>query len=334
MDTRVGTAPFSSVGSDEAHAHDDGHDHAHVGHSHTFESARALGGRNRRELLLVFGGGLAIMTTQVVGGLAANSLVLLADAAHYFTDLLGILLAIVAVSLAGRPASLRKSFGWHRAEVIAAFMNALALWGISAYFLWEAWHRIRSPPEVHGPIVAIVGGATLVANAFLAWRLHRASGHNLNMRAAYLHILSDVLGSAAALAAGLLVHFGGYHVADPLLTLFVTVLILVFTWRLTGQTLHILLEGTPEHLDPSEIEGALRGIDGVRDVHDLHVWSLTSGVESLSVHVVVDAEPAGEHGGVVRAVHRALSDRFHIRHATVQIEGPGECPSTPCPPHA
>lgn len=330
MDTNGRSDPSRSVG--EPHAHGHGHDAHEHGHSHGLDAARSFAARNRRELLLALGVGMLIMTTQVVGGLLANSLVLLADAAHYFTDLLGLLLALVAVTIAGRPASRRKSFGWHRAEVVAAFLNALALWGISAYFLYEAVDRLRSPPEVRGPIVALVGGGTLLANAFLAWRLRRASGRNLNMRAAYLHILSDALGSAAALAAGLAVHYFGLHVADPLLTLFVTLLIVVFTWRLTSQTLHILLEGTPEHLDAAEIATELRAIGGVADIHDLHVWSLTSGVEALSVHVVIDTARVQERDDVAQAVHRALLDRFHIRHATVQVEAPGGCPSVPCPP--
>lgn len=307
-----------------------GHDHhGHDDHDHGVGGLREAGKRNRRELLVVLAGGTLVLVTQLVGGLIANSLVLLADAAHYFTDLLGILLALAAVGLAGRPASLRKSFGYHRAEVVAAFLNALALWGVSAFLLVETVERLRDPPEVEGPIVAIIGGLTLVANAFLAWRLHRASGANLNMRAAYLHILSDVLGSAAALVAGLLIHFRGLHIADPLLTIFVTVLIVVFTWRLTRQTLHILLEGTPDHLDPEEIAGVLRGVESVEDVHDLHVWSLTSGLESLSVHLVV---APGKETDVSRAVHHELRERFRIRHVTVQIEAPGACPSGHCLP--
>lgn len=311
---------------------DHAHDHDHAGHGHGAAALRALGRRRRRELIIVIAAGLGITALQVVGGLAANSLVLLADAAHYFTDLLGLLLALVAVSLSGRPASLAKSYGWHRAEVIAAFLNALALWGISIFLLVEAYHRLRDPPEVIGPIVAIIGAVTLTANGLLAWRLRRVAGGNLNMRAAYLHILSDVLGSAAALVAGLLIHFYGFHIADPLLTLFVTALIVVFTWRLTSQTLHILLEGTPTHLDPQEIEASLRGIGGVRDVHDLHVWSLTSGVESLSVHVVVDDMEADDR--LIHLIHEELLERFHIRHVTVQVERPGACPSGACDPVA
>lgn len=166
----------------------------------------------------------------------------------------------------------------------------------------------------------------------MAFVLHRASGKNLNMHAAYLHILGDALGSAAALLAGVLVTLYGLHLADPLLTIFVVALIVLFTWRLTSQTLHILLEGTPEHLDVREIAASLREIDDVQEIHDLHVWSLTSGIESLSVHIVVAPHAAAD--SVVREVHERLGTRFRIRHATVQVEGPDDCPSHPCQPGA
>lgn len=300
------------------------------GHSHGSHGLRDMLGSRRRVLLIVMLVGLVVTGIEVAAGIAANSLVLLADAAHYATDLLGLLLAFAAVTLASRPVSFTKTFGWQRAEVVAAFLNALALWGLSIYLVFEAYERLLAPPEVHGVIVVAVGAFTLVANAGMAWVLHRSGGGNLNMRAAFLHVLGDALGSAGALLAGLLVAGFGWNIADPLLTLFVTVLIVVFTWRLTSQTLHILLEGTPEHLDVREIVESLRDIENVSDVHDLHVWSLTSGVESLSVHVVIEEGAPSER--VVHAVHERLVERFHIRHATVQVEGPGPCPSHPCTP--
>lgn len=314
-------------GHDHDHAH--GHDHDHAGHSHDWESSskemRTMAQSNRKRLLVVLGIGSFIMLAEIVGGLMANSLVLLADAAHYATDLLSVLLAFLAITWAMKPADKHRTFGYHRAEVLAAFVQALALWGISIYFLWEAYKRIVDPPEVEGPILLIVGGLTLVANAFLAWTLQQASGHNLNMRAAYLHILSDVLGSAAALGAGLLVYYKGWHIADPLLTLFITVLIMLFTVRLTKQTLHILMEGAPAHADPHDVTKALKEVPGVQDVHDLHVWTLTSGIDSVSAHVVTSAPQANDR--VVHAVQDMLKARFKIDHVTVQVEDPS-CPCT------
>lgn len=314
------------AGHDHGH---DGHDHEGHGHSHDWQSSsqemRQMAHTNRRRLLLVLGVGSFIMLAEIIGGLMANSLVLLADAAHYATDLLSVLLAFLAITWAMRPADKHRTFGYHRAEVLAAFVQALALWGISIYFLWEAYKRIIDPPEVEGPILLIVGGLTLVANAFLAWTLQRASGHNLNMRAAYLHILSDVLGSAAALAAGIAVRFYGWHIADPLLTLFITVLIMLFTVRLTKQTLHILMEGAPAHADPHDVTKALKDLPGVQDVHDLHVWTLTSGIDSVSAHVVTREPEANDR--VVHAVQDVLKAKFKIDHVTVQVEDPS-CPCT------
>lgn len=311
------------------HDHEHGHDHDHAGHSHDWQSSsqemRTMAQSNRKRLLIVLGVGTFIMLAEIIGGLMANSLVLLADAAHYATDLLSVLLAFLAITWAMRPADKQRTFGYHRAEVLAAFVQALALWAVSIYFLWEAYKRIIDPPEVEGPILLIVGGLTLVANAFLAWTLQRASGHNLNMRAAYLHILSDVLGSAAALAAGIAVRFYGLHIADPVLTLFITVLIMLFTVRLTKQTLHILMEGAPAHADPHDVTNALKEVPGVKDVHDLHVWTLTSGIDSVSAHVVThQAEPSDR---VVHAVQDMLKAKFKIDHVTVQVEDP-TCPCT------
>jgi cobalt-zinc-cadmium efflux system protein len=279
--------------------------------------------RNRTRLLMVAVAGTLIAAAEVAGGLLANSLVLLADAAHYLTDIAAVLLAYFAIGWGLKAATGAKTFGYQRAEVVAALVQALALWAVSIYFIWAAYQRIRQPPEVEGAIVIVVGAASMVANAGLAWILHQGSGHNINMRAAYLHILSDVLGSMAALAAGLAIYFWELHVADPVLTLVVTALILVFAWRLTKQSMHILLEGTPEDLDPKAVEASILDVDGVQGVHDLHVWTLTSGVDSLSVHVVLAEEPSDD--AISHRIHDLIRDRYRIHHITVQVEAP-DCP--------
>lgn len=311
----------------DSHEHKHGDEHAGHRHDHASEQQelRQMALTNRRRLLFVFASGTIVMLAEIIGGLVANSLVLLADAAHYATDLLAVLLAFFAISWAMKAATKAKTFGYHRAEVIAAFVNALGLWAISIYFVWEAVKRLQEPPEVGGAIVFAVGGLSLVANSFLAWVLHRGSGHNINLRAAYIHILSDVLGSAAALATGAAIYFKGWHVADPILTLFVTVLIVLFTWKLTKQTLHILLEGSPLHADPDKVASALMGVPSVRDVHDLHVWTLTSGVDSVSAHVILDSPPKDDR--VSHEIHERLRRDFKINHVTVQVESP-DCPCT------
>ncbi len=293
------------------HAHDHAHDHAPGAQS------------NRTRLLIVMACGLAVMAAEVVGGLAANSLVLLADAAHYATDVLAVGVAFLAITVAMRPATAARTFGYKRAEVLAAFVNAAALWGLSAYFLYEAYRRLRAPPGVDGTLVMAVGAFTLVANVLLALALRRGGDHNLNVKAAYLHILSDALGSAAALAAGALVRLYGWTWADPALTVFVTLLILVFTWRLTRETLHILLEGAPRHVDMEDLETTLRAMAPVQEIHELHVWSLSSGADVLSVHVVLDRSPQGDQ--ITHDIHEAIRERFRIDHVTVQVESP-DCP--------
>jgi cobalt-zinc-cadmium efflux system protein len=272
---------------------------------------------------MVAGVGMVVMGVQFVAGYLANSLVLWADAVHYLTDVGAILLAFAASALSTRPASRTKTFGYQRSEVLAAFLNAIFLWILSAWLIYESVQRLRAPQDVDGRLVAIVAAGSLVVNALLAWSLQRGAAINLNMRAAYLHILSDVLGSAAALGAGLAIHFYGFNVADPLLTLFVTALVLLFTFRLTRQTLHILMEGTPRHIEVMEIAKELREMPGVSSVHDLHVWTLTPGIESLSVHVVLDAKPASDD--LTHTIRQLLRQRFRIDHVTVQLEDP-DCP--------
>jgi cobalt-zinc-cadmium efflux system protein len=313
-----------------ASSHEMPHEHAHGAHDHGAHAHDDRAG-DRARLLVVLACGLVITAAEVVGGLLANSLVLLADAAHYATDVFAVGIAYVATGIAMRPANARKTYGYQRAEVVAAFVNAAALWGLSAYFLYEAYRRVVAPPTVDGALVMLVGGVSLVVNAGLALVLTRRAEGNLNVRAAYLHVLSDVAGSAAALVSGALVAWFGWHVADPLVTLFITVLILVFTWRLTRDTLHILLQGTPRRIDMEALERTLREVAPVKEVHELHVWSLTSGSEVLSVHVVLDAPPQGDE--VTHDIHALLRDRFGIDHVTVQVESP-ECPcdSARCAP--
>lgn len=300
----------------------------HVGHP-GHADLRASAVRNRKRLFVVALVGVVVIAAEVAGGLAANSLVLLADAGHYATDVGAVLLAFFAVGWALRPADKRRTYGFHRAEVIAAFVNALALWLVSGYFLWEAYVRIRSPTEVDGPIVMAIGGLTLAVNLGLAAILRAGSGHNINVRAAYVHILSDVLGSAAALVAGALVHYKGWHVADPLLTVFVTILILVFTFRLTRQTLHILMQGTPTNVDADEVARDLRAMPNVKDIHDLHIWHIATGVDALTVHVDLRGPP--EAPSLSFDIARHLRDTYRIRHVTVQVEDPsGQCDSATC----
>lgn len=292
-----------------AHAHD--HDH---GHDHGREHAHD----NQRRLLLVIGMGVVVLLAEVVGGFLSNSLVLLSDAAHMSTDIAAVLLAYAAAVLATRPATTSKTYGYARAEIVAAFLNAVAMWFVSAYFVWEAYQRLRAPPEVDAPVVIGVGALSLVANVALAVILHRGSGHNLNVRSAYVHVLSDALGSAAAVAAGLGILFFDARWLDPATTLLIAVLILVWTYRLTRETLHILLEGVPHAVDAGAVRGTIEAVPGVVGVHDLHVWSITTGMENVSAHVVVDDPQRGTE--LVRAIKDRLKADHRLSHATIEVE--------------
>ena len=283
----------------------------------------APGPGDRRRLALVLVAGTVLTAVELVAGLVARSLVLLADAAHYFTDLAAVSLALAASAWALRPADARHSFGHARGGILAAFLNAILLWGIVALLVVEAYLRLRAPVGVDAPIVIAVGAGTLGANVGLAWFLRRGAAGNLNVRAASLHLLSDGAGSAAAVAAGVVIYVWGFALADPLATLAVAALIAVFALRLSRETANILMEGTPPGLDPAEVERSIRELPRVRSVHDLHLWTVGSGSDTMSVHVVLDAPPADDR--VIHAVQELVRRRFRIRHATVQVEAP-DCP--------
>lgn len=314
----------------ESHARHDGTAHdAHAGHGHAHDHAsefRKLAATNRTRLLVVVGAGLIVVLVQLVGAWYSGSLLLYSDAAHMMTDVAAVALAAYAVHVATRPATPQKSFGWHRSEIVAAFLNAIGLWVVSAFFVVEALRRVRDPPDVAGGILFAVGAFTLVVNIGLAWILSRGREENLNVHSAYLHVLSDVLGSAAAMVAGALIWGFGWTWADPLFTLVVTGIIVAGTWKLTRRTLHILLEGTPEETDTEAVRRDVLDVPGVRALHDLHVWSLTTGVHSMSAHLVVDDASRGPD--VARRVREVLQTRHGLDHVTLEVEPVGMvCPS-------
>ena len=287
----------------------------HAGHAHERATAAA---RSRPVLATTLALTAAFMLVELAAGFWTGSLALLADAGHMLTDAGGLALALFATWIAARPPTPAKTYGYYRAEILAALVNALILLVVAGGILLEAWRRWESPSAVLAGPMGLVAAAGLGVNVVCAWLLHHGAASSLNVRAAYLEVLSDALSSLATLVAAGTVLVTGWTGADPLAGVFIAVLIVPRTWSLLAQAVNVLLEGTPPHLELSEIESAMCAVPGVRRVHDLHVWTLTSGREAMSAHVVVDDVRESER--LLEALHALLHARFGIDHTTVQLE--------------
>lgn len=281
-----------------------------------------LAGEHGRALGLVFFLTIGVMLAEAAGGWLANSLALLADAGHLLADGVAIGLALFAAWAARRPATPEKTYGYLRLEILAALANGAALFGISALIVWEAWRRLRSPPAVEPGILFGVATVGLVANLFAMRLLHRGHHHSLNVKGVYLHVVGDLLGSIGALGAGLVIFTTGWTRIDALVSVAISVLILFSAWRLVKDSVDVLLEGTPRHISLPEVERRIASIDGVAGVHDLHVWTVTSGVVAMSGHAVVSNPAANQR--VLETVQSRLAD-LGINHVTLQIERDDTC---------
>lgn len=287
-----------------AHSHADHHPHHH-GHG----SGRSLIGA----LVLT----VLFAAVEAVSGWASGSLTLLGDAGHMITDATALGLALLATWIAKRPPSPRHTFGLGRAEVVAAMANGLLMFIIVASIVVTAVERLQTPHPVSGGVVMGVAAAGLAVNLLVAYILSRGE-RTLNIRAALLHVMGDVLGSIAALAAGAVVYYTGWTPIDPLLSLLICIIILVSSVKLMADSIHVIMEGVPPGIDLNEVGRALAGIDGVHSVHDLHIWMLSSGTVMLSAHVIVDDLNRWER--LLNDLHGLLQDRFNITHATLQPE--------------
>ena len=287
----------------------------HDGHGHARSTAAS---RSRAALARTLALTCAFLVVELVAAFWTNSLALLADAGHMLTDAGALGLALFATWIAARPPTPAKTYGYYRAEILAALVNALVLLVVAGAIFAEAWQRLRQPSPVLAGPMALVATAGLGVNLAGAWLLHRDAEASLNVRAAYLEVLSDALSSLAALVAAGLVLATGWTGADPLAGVLIALLIVPRTWSLLKQAVNVLLEGTPPHLVLAEIEAAMCAVPGVRRIHDLHVWTLTSGREAMSAHVVVD--DVRESDRLLEALHAVLHARFGIDHTTVQLE--------------
>ncbi|MFD9439767.1 cation diffusion facilitator family transporter [Streptomyces sp. NPDC060006] len=297
--------------------HGHGHTHGAAGGS---TAASAYRGRLRVALSIT----LTVMVVETVGGIAANSLALIADAAHMATDALGLGLALLAIHFAGRPPTANRTFGHARAEVLAALANCLLL-GVGGYVLYEALQRFVAPAQTEGGLTVAFGLIGLVANMISLSLLVRGQKESLNVRGAFLEVAADALGSLAVLVSAVVVLATGWRAADPVASVVIGLMIVPRTWKLLRETLEVLLEAAPKDVDMAAVRSHLRAVPGVEGVHDLHAWTITSGLPVLSAHVVVGpaALDTAGHERVLHELRSCLDDHFDVEHCTFQLEPAG-----------
>lgn len=289
--------------------HSHGHHHHH---HHDGATGRTLGWSAAATVVFV--------AIEVGAGFSAHSLALLSDAGHNFTDALALLLAWFGFYLQSRPADETRTYGYHRAGVLCAFVNALTLVALSAWIIYEAITRLQQPEEVSAGIMLVVAAIGLVLNGGVMLALRQASRHDINVRSAFLHMLGDALGSAAIIGGAIAIHYTGWVRLDPALSIVIAALVVWTAWDIIRESLNILLEGLPRGLRLGDVTSGMCEIEGVLDVHDLHIWSLGSSTHALSCHVLIDDVPPSASDAVLKRLNDMLSERFHIAHTTVQFE--------------
>jgi len=285
-------------------------------HSHNHSHAADAGGVLRWSLAAT----VLFVVVEVAAGIRAGSLALLSDAGHNFTDALALLLAWFGVFFQSKPADEIKTYGYHRAGVLAAFVNALTLVALSIWILWESVERLRHPAPVGEVIMMSVAALGLVVNGGIMAALRQSSRDDLNVRSAFVHMLGDALGSIAIVIGAAAIRITGWRQIDPWLSMLIALLIVWTAWDIIRESLNILLEGLPRGLRLSDVVTTMRGVEGVLDVHDLHIWSLGSSTRALSCHATIADIPASASDVVLRRLNQVLADRFHIFHSTVQFE--------------
>lgn len=262
----------------------------------------------------------AFVAVEIVAGIRAHSLALLSDAGHNFTDALALALAWIGFYLQAKPADETKTFGYHRAGVLSAFVNALTLVALSAWILYESILRIRHPQPVDESVMIGVAGLGLLLNGAIMLALRRASRGDLNIRSAFIHMLGDALGSVAIIGGAFAIRYTGWSQVDPILSILIALLIVWTAWDIIRESLNILLEGLPRGIRLNDVADAMKSTTGVLDVHDLHIWSLGSSAHALSCHVLIEDVPPSASDAILRKLNGVLEEKFHIAHTTVQFE--------------
>ncbi|MEW6057720.1 MAG: cation diffusion facilitator family transporter [Bdellovibrionota bacterium] len=298
------------MGHSHSHSHSHGHHHTHT-HAH----------ENKSKLLWVLVLTGVFLIVEIIAGLSSKSLALLADAGHMVTDFGALGLALFGIKIAERPANPQRTYGYYRAEILAALANAILLVGIGGYIFYEAFQRFRNPIAVDSHTVLWVSVLGLGVNMAGIFLLRRGAEHSLNLRAAYLEVFSDAIASLGVIVSAAIVYFTGWSYADSIVSLGIAVFILPRTWRLLSETVGVLLEGTPSDVDIGALRSSIATLPGVAGVHDLHVWALSSGINAMSVHVVLN--PGENHDEILKRVQKHVVSSHKIKHATVQVESLG-----------
>ena len=292
----------------------------HIHHHRSHSSGR---------LQLAFWTQLAFFAVELVGGILSNSLALLADAGHMFSDVVALGLSLLALAWTAKPPTARKTYGYHRLEILVALINGLALWAMAAYIFYEAVGRFFQPPPISGSPLIIIASLGLLVNLLGMYVLMPTREHNINLRSAFIHLLSDSFASFAAVVAGLAIWWQGWYWFDPLAGIIVGVMIVISSWQLVWEAAEILLESTPRHIALDEVEQSLKGHPQVKQVHDLHIWTIASGLYALSVHVSIDDH--SNRDCLTWELEELLRHRFGLEHNTIQIEGPDFHDPQACP---
>jgi cobalt-zinc-cadmium efflux system protein len=318
------TAP-SRHSDHQGHDHEHADEHAH-GHAHAHTST---GGR--KGLLIALFITFVMMIAEIIGGILSNSLALLSDAGHMFTDTLALALSFFAMKFADMPATDKRTFGFYRLEILAALLNGITLVLISLYIIYEAYQRILDPPPVQGTLMLVVAVIGLVANILGALFLIKHHETNLNIRGAFLHIIGDAISSVGVIIGGVVIYYTGWFLIDPLLSIMIALGIIAGSYGLVTESVNILLESAPSHINIAAVAAEIAAVKGVREAYHVHVWTITSGVYALSAHVIVDDMPVSGSRELLDAIRTRLAERFKILHSTIQFECERCVESGACP---
>ena len=279
------------------------------------------GSTSRSRLKIVLGIIVAIMLAEVVGGILSNSLALLGDAGHMLVDGLAVGLSLFAITMAARPATLSKTYGYHRVEIMAALANGVTLVLVAAYIFYEAYQRFLDPPVVRAQLMLVVASLGLVANLAGMLLLRGVSNHSLNVKAAFWHIIGDTISSVGVIAGGIIISIKPqWDIVDPIVAVAIGLIILVGAWRLVRESVDILLEAVPKHVSVDDVISMLKTVPGVDEVHDVHIWTLTSDIHALSAHLIIKDQSVSGSAEIVERVNSDLSTKFNITHTTLQLE--------------